>query len=152
MKDYTTTNIDLENLANKMKLNLVGVYSKDTLPSKCYVGSYIINMESANDGDGSHWTSLYITPKKEVLYFDSFGLAPPIEIKEFVSNKPVAINTRQIQDKNSTMCGYFCLWFIHYIQQHHKQKNIFEVYDNFLNIFRYDTLRNDEMVKTFFSL
>jgi hypothetical protein len=152
--DFTTNNVELTNLAKKMKLNLVGIYSKDKLPDKCFVGSYIINLEDDDAGLGSHWVGLYITPKKEVLYFDSFGMPPPIEVKEFVSYKPVAMNTRQIQNVNSTLCGFYCLFFLKYIETNMKnqKKNIYEVYDDFLNIFRYDTIKNENIVKRYFGL
>jgi len=154
MKDYTTDTLQLTNLAKKMKINLVGVYSKDTMPKKTYVGGYIINLQDSDEGNGSHWTALYITKNSEILYFDSFGLPYPVEIKEFVSNKPVAINTRQIQDINSTLCGYYCLWFLKYIEtnKNNKTKSIFEIYDNFLNIFRFDTIQNGDIVKKYFGI
>jgi len=154
MRDYTTTNLDLTNLAHKMKINLIGIYSKNKLPQKCYVGGYIINLEDSDDGSGTHWVSLYITQKKEILYFDSFGMPPPREIKVFVNYKPIAINTRTIQNINSTLCGYYCLYFLKYIETNlnNKIKSIFEIYDNFLNIFRFDTKRNEDMVKHFFGL
>jgi len=152
--DFTTNNIELTNLAKKMKLNLVGIYSKDKLPDKCFVGGYIINLEDDDAGTGSHWIGLYITPKKEILYFDSFGLPFPKEIKEFVSLKPIAMNNRQIQNINSTLCGYYCLFFLKYIETNLKnqKKNIFEVFDDFLNIFRYDTIKNENIVKRYFGL
>ena len=40
--DEETSNFDLEDLAKKYKLHLVGIYSKDELP-KIQVGSYIVN-------------------------------------------------------------------------------------------------------------
>ena len=107
MRDYTTTNVDLETLAHKMKINLIGIYSKDKLPKKCYVGGYIVNLEDNDAGSGTHWVSLYITKKKEILYFDSFGMPPSREIKEFVNYKPRAINTIELQKKKSTPFGYY---------------------------------------------
>jgi hypothetical protein len=64
--DFTTNNVELTNLAKKMKLNLVGIYSKDKLPDKCFVGSYIINLEDDDAGGGSHWcSSIYNIQKKK---------------------------------------------------------------------------------------
>ena len=44
-KDEETSNFDLEELAQKYHLPLVGVFSKDQLPEKVKVGSYIINLQ-----------------------------------------------------------------------------------------------------------
>lgn len=153
MKDYTTNSIELEDISKRLNINLVGVFSKDKLPDKMFVGGYIINMENHDIGQGTHWTALYITEKNVIIYFDSFGLPPPREIKQFINYKPLAINTRQIQDINSTMCGYFCLMFLKYIEtyKNHK-KGLYEIYDDFLNLFRRDKKRNDEIVKSYFGL
>ena len=57
----------------------------------------------------------------EVIYFDSFGVAYiPKEIMEkiehsFLGNKNINSNISKIQDKNSIMCGYFCILFIKYM-------------------------------------
>jgi len=85
--DYTTSSTDLERTAQILKLPLVGVFSKDTLPNRCYVGSYIINMENSDVGNGTHWVLLKIFPTKEVIYFDSFGMSVPPLVKEFVKSK-----------------------------------------------------------------
>lgn len=39
-------------------------------------GAYIINIQSSEDGSGTHWVSLYLA-KKKAFYSDSFGLPPP---------------------------------------------------------------------------
>jgi hypothetical protein len=50
-------------------------------------------------------------------------MPPPIEVKEFVSYKPVAMNTRQIQNVNSTLCGFLLLIFFKiYRNEYQKSK------------------------------
>ena len=49
------TNIDLEKMANKLNLPIVGVFSKDELPNGLtprQVGSYYINMQDSTKGKG----------------------------------------------------------------------------------------------------
>ena len=125
-----------------LKLPLVGVYSKDTLPDRCYVGSYIINMEDSDVGNGTHWVLLKIFPTKEVIYFDSFGLSVPPLIKDFVKVK-IATSTRQIQDIDATTCGYYCIACDDYMTYQKQHRPIYERYDDFLNIFKGDTKKND---------
>jgi hypothetical protein len=140
--DYTTSSTDLEGTAQMLKLPLVGVYSKDTLPDRCYVGSYIINMEDSDVGNGTHWVLLKIFPTKEVIYFDSFGLSVPPLIKDFVKVK-IATSTRQIQDIDATTCGYYCIACDDYMTYQKQHRPIYERYDDFLNIFKGDTKKND---------
>jgi hypothetical protein len=145
MKDYTTSSLDLEQIANTLKLPLVGIYSKDTLPNRCYVGSYIINMEDSDVGNGSHWVLLKVFKTKEAIYFDSFGLSPPMQIKDFVKGT-IATSNREIQDIDATTCGYFCLACDHYMTYQKQHRPIYERFDDFLNIFKADTKKNDEIL------
>ena len=61
-----TDNIQLTNLAKKMKINLVGVFSKDTLPKRPQVGGYIINLQNHDAGSGTHWVAMNISFDKRV--------------------------------------------------------------------------------------
>lgn len=143
------SNIDLEDMARKDDLDLIGVYSKDRIPSQRQVGSYIINMQDFNDGNGTHWIAFKIFDNGKACYFDSFGVIYPEDIGEFLKIfKPIAYNNRQIQDPKSEMCGWFCLLFIKYFNDFDTKKNdVFEAFDDFLNIFSNNTKKNDQIVK-----
>jgi hypothetical protein len=143
--DYTSSSTDLERTAQKLRLPLIGIYSKDTLPNRLYVGSFIINMEDSDAGSGSHWVMIRVFPTKEVIYFDSFGLSPPQQIKDFVKGK-IASSNRQIQDINATTCGYYCIMVDHYMTYQNQRRPIYERYDDMLNLFKADTKKNDEIL------
>ena len=69
----TLSNIDLMKLAKHYNINLNGIYMKDELNGlKPRIGNYIINLQSTNQGNGTHWTAIIFT-KKRAYYFDSFG-------------------------------------------------------------------------------
>jgi len=144
--DYTTTNLQLEDMARQLRLPLLGVLSKDQLHGRVNVGSIILNLQSSTDGTGSHWTLLKVFPKGEVIYFDPFGFPEPKEVKRYIGRK-MAVSTRHIQDIDSTMCGYYCLMCDHYLSQH--RRDIYEHYDDFLNLFKVDTKKNDEILKNY---
>ena len=144
-----TDNIQLENLAKKMKINLVGVFSKDKLPSRVRVGAYIINLQNYADGGGTHWTAFNISFDKRVSYFDSFGLPPPTEVKDFVGQYPIMSNIRHIQHLKSDLCGFYALLFLKAIQT---TKNDSKRFDDFLNMFREDKTYNENIVKKYFAL
>jgi len=144
-EDYTTSSTQLEQICQELKLPLVGIYSKDNLPSRLYVGSYIVNLEDRDVGNGTHWVLLRVFKTKEVIYFDSFGLSPPTQIKDFVKGK-IASSNRQIQDIDATTCGYFCIMCDDYMTHQNQRRPIYERYDDFLNIWAVDTKKNDEIL------
>jgi hypothetical protein len=142
------SNIELEDIAEKDGLDLIGVYSKNKIPTERRVGSYIINMQDFEDGNGTHWIAFKIFDNGKACYFDSFGTIYPEDVGEFLKIfKPIAWNNRQIQHPKSEMCGWFCLAFIKYFNDFDTKKNdVFEAYDDFLNIFSNDAKKNDKIV------
>jgi hypothetical protein len=142
------TNFDLEDIAEKDGLDLIGVFSKNMLPMERIAGSYIINLQNYEDGDGTHWVACKIFTNKKCCYFDPFGSPMPIEVNSFLMPfKPVAQNNRQIQDIKSVKCGYFCLSFIKYFNDFNYKKNdVYEAYDDWLNCFSNNSNTNDKIV------
>ena len=59
-----------------------------------------------------HILALY-TKNNKAIYFDSFGVEYiPKEIEKFIGHRDTKTNVCQIQDFDSIMCGYFCIYFI----------------------------------------
>ena len=145
---YMLSNIDLENMAERDGLDLIGVFSKDKLPTEKRVGSYIVNMQDYHDGNGSHWVAFKIFDNGKCCYFDSFGQIYPEDVGEFLKIfKPIAVNNRVIQYMKSEHCGYFCLSFIKYFNHFDAHKNnVFEAFDDYLNVFSNDLKKNDKIV------
>jgi hypothetical protein len=92
-----------------------GVFSKDELPEQIKSEENgIINLASSRD-EGTHWVCYYNHPRLEyVLYFDSYGLPPPIEIEKYLktSKKEIQYNTGEIQKLNTVLCGVYCVYII----------------------------------------
>jgi hypothetical protein len=145
-KNDATSNIDLEDMAGRLKLNLVGVYSKDELPDKIQVGSYIINLQDSTEGNGTHWTLIMVFDRKNALYFDAFGQIFPKEVGVFLKNyKPIPYSNRIIQDVDSNRCGLYCIACMHYMSRI-RRKEMLEQYDDFLNLFRGNPKQNDKIL------
>ena len=142
------SNFDIEDMAKSSDIDLIGVFSKDQMPSQLKAGSYIINMQNAEDGNGTHWICCKIFENGKACYFDSFGCPMPLEVDAFLSKlKPVATNNREIQDLKSDKCGYFCLAFCHYFNNFDPYKaDTFNAYQKFLDHFAQDTKKNDIIV------
>ena len=117
-----------------------GVYMKDQLPDRLQRGSYIVNLQSSKDGKGTHWVSLYYTPNFS-YYYDSFGFVPPIEIQNKII--PYIYNDNEIQDIDSTACGFYCVAFVLYLN---KKINIERAFMEFINLFGKDTERNEAIL------
>jgi hypothetical protein len=146
LSNDATSNVDLEYLAKKLNLNLVGVYSKDELPDKIKAGSYIINLQDSTDGEGTHWTLITVFDRKNALYFDAFGQIFPTEVATFLKNyKPIPYSNRIIQDIDSNRCGLYCIACMHYMSRI-RRKEMLEQYDDFLNMFRGNPKQNDKIL------
>ena len=53
---------------------------------------------------------------KTITYFDSLGVEHiPKEIKKFINNQNIIVNTFRIQAYDSVMCGYFCIELINFM-------------------------------------
>lgn len=135
---------DFDKLFNKDK-GYLGTFSKDQLlnisPKRriknCFV---IINLMNRNEGNGSHWVGLYIKDRI-AYYFDSFGMSMPEEVSEFLNLKfkrvdKIYSNTLQIQNTNSTSCG----WYVFFVMINMIRKRTFF---DILNIFNNTELDNE---------
>lgn len=144
MDSSLTTNYQLLNLADRFSIPLIAVVSKDHLynmqPKK---GGYIINMENSDDGAGTHWVAIWFDKNQSIpLYFDSFGIDPPMAMIEFMKkwhNKCI-FSTKEIQNINSGFCGQYCLYFLH--QMHKNKGKVEEKYRNFVDFFNNNAYLN----------
>ena len=147
------TNFDIEEIANGLKLPIIGVFSKDKLPQRRSVGSYYINMEDHDKGNGTHWVFARIFPSGHAVYFDSFGVSAPEEVRDFLKPfSPFPFSNRQIQDVKSENCGRYCIMCDYFFSYQVKSKlktndEIAECFDDFLNSWSIDTLSNDKILK-----
>lgn len=142
------SSLDIEEICYNLDLPIIGVFSKNQLPQKHQVGSYYINMEDFEDGNGTHWVMCKIFKDGNALYFDSFGMREPIEVSDFLKPfKPYAYNHRVIQDLTSIRCGLFCIACDLYMQKHYnKNKDFGDNYDDFINLFSANKKSNDKIL------
>ena len=129
-----TSDEQLENKADELRVNLVGIYSKDELPKYTQHGGYIFNLQdrinSAGEiNSGSHWVACWIE-KNTAIYFDSFGIGVPSNIQLFLSKYDVIRSEHQIQNEESGWCGYYCLAFLFYMS--HYKGTVKQRFDRFL--------------------
>ena len=133
----STTNIQLQQILNKQGIH-VNVCSKDELGNNPQ-GRYIINMENHDKGSGTHWTACLFLPN-EIYWMDSFGVLPPIEIEQCRKGRPLYYNKKDLQDYNSSSCGWFCVAFHLYVKDYLS-------YCRFVDCFSFNSVVNDSILK-----
>jgi hypothetical protein len=137
-----------------MKLTHVfgGVYSKDQLPTLESSDSiksktlernkfYIINLQDADAGNGTHWTVFFYNKPLTSIYYDSFGFIAPLEVQAKI--KPYIYNDKEIQNYKSSACGYYCIAFIKFL---HNKTNKEKSFLTFLKLFNIKTHHNDKIL------
>ena len=123
------SNHDLKNWVKQLSIKYFrGVFSKDMLPTQIKNKECgIINLDD-HVGPGTHWVC-YRNIDRFCEYFDSFGLPMPIEVKKYMttSGKKSVYSTDEIQERDSVLCGYWCLY---YLLERQKGRSILDTIHN----------------------
>ena len=109
MKKYNLKN-DIMNESELQKIYNYPIYPRD---SKIYSDKGFVNIDNGSMG-GSHWTCFIVNDKS--FYFDSFGGQPDKFLLKQLP-KPIIYHNYKIQDKNSKLCGSYCLYFFYLIER-----------------------------------
>lgn len=118
--------------------NYKGCFVKDELPKELENGFYVVNLNGQ-----SHWCAL----QKEgdiYFWFDSYGFPAPIEVIDRIDMDSYFWNEIQIQDLDSTACGYYCVAYVFFMNQ---KMNPFKSFVQFCKLFNKDTNKNDKILK-----
>ncbi len=164
------TDNQISELADKMKIPLEEIIFKDQCPDKFkFNKSYVINLEDEyNEGgslnSGSHWVCLQINkyPNGTIqgMFFDPFGIPPAKDIincyERTTGKKHFPHNTKDIQSLMSNACGWFCMAFLHFINNFQaRTKDLYMDSEHFLEFFddlnkSVDFKKNEFILKHFF--
>lgn len=134
------SNYDIIDILQNYNIEINGIFNKDKLPYKLQQGFYICNMQNSTDGNGTHWVAFYYDFPKKSYYFDSFGFDSPNEIHDKI--KPYLYNQRDIQDINSSSCGYYCIAFIKMLYNKRDKERFYNLFTNYFS----DEIRRNEMI------
>ena len=123
------TNYDLKNWVKQRGIkHFRGVFSKDVLPTQIKNKECgIVNLDN-HIGPGTHWVA-YRNIDRFCEYFDSFGLMMPSEVKKYMatSEKQLEYSGDEIQERDSVLCGYWCLY---YLLERQKGRSILDTIHN----------------------
>ena len=126
----------------KLDKHFGGVYSKDQLPELIKDKFYIVNLQDHDEGGGTHWTAFYYNYPSTSIYFDSYGFIAPRDVQKRIT--PYIFNDKDIQDFNSSACGFYCIAFIKFL---HDKTDKEQMYKTFLKLFKLETIKNDKILQ-----
>ncbi len=138
------SNLEIIDIIKNMNLekHFGGVYSKDQLRELIKDKFYIVNLQDHDEGNGSHWVSFYYNYPSTSIYFDSYGFIAPRDVQKRIT--PYIFNDKDIQDFNSSACGFYCIAFIKFL---HDKTDKEQMYKTFLKLFKLETIKNDKILQ-----
>ena len=144
-KNIPISNYDLLKWCKYLNIPIKDVLSRDeTVPHNHMQTLFIYNLEPSYMG-GSHWVATYV--KNGIInYFDSFGMPPFQEIVDHARKKNLILlhQNNQIQNINTTTCGYFCLYFLNEMSKGRSYYDLLKVF----NI--HNTMKNEKYIENHF--
>jgi hypothetical protein len=89
---------------------------------------------------------------RKKCYCDSFGVLPPQEVISFCKRIPkshLAYNDFAFQNIKTETCGFYSVGLL--IRLHnHLNEDIYDVFSDYINMFSYDTKKNNAILKNYF--
>lgn len=125
----------------------MGVFPADQIPRKWHKPSAFVLNTDPSFKPGSHWVALYVEKNGSGWYLDSYGFPCMIEehLKSIKNNcRNFRYNTVQLQSDNSSVCGHFCILFLHFMSCGYSM-------DDFVRIFSSNLSQNDRIVRNYVS-
>ena len=116
-------NLELEDAIKKLKIpSFRGVFLLDTLPKKPNKKECgIVNFDKSG-GPGTHWVT-WCKNGKNKIYFDSYGVQPPIEVIQYLG-KPIRYNTDQVQQAGQVFCSHLRLYVLKELSAGHEFQKV----------------------------
>ena len=152
-------------LKNKLgpHIKFIGIYTSDHLPFISYNTKPIVLIantlkSSANINTVGHWVGFdfEIYPKKQVIFFDSYGFSQHFYVNSGFSaflrryrQTPIYNFGRQFQPDSSMKCGLYVSPFAHYISLYGVNKFTSYIYNRF-HIKKKDLAYNDKYVTRYY--
>ena len=134
------SNIEMYEMNNILKIPNLKIITKIELNNIKYNNkdNFIVNFDDYNNG--THWVSIY-----QNIYFDSYGIIAPDNIENYMK-KGYVYNDIQLQPLNlsSLYCGWFCLYFLDYMNNHNED-NIIK-FHNFIKLFNNNNIQNNKKI------
>ena len=94
----------------------LGTFPSDEIPRQPQALTCFVSNTDPHYKPGQHWVAFFVNPRRQVFFFDSYGL-PPITINHmgFCQRSSHGIwdyNRQQLQGATSQTCGAHCTRFL----------------------------------------
>lgn len=109
-------NEEIIQACQRLGIPIRGVFMKDNLPKRCKKEECAVINLDVSLGSGTHWVC-YLKKGETKLYFDSFGLRPPLELQRYLG-KGINYSTYEIQSPEQVICGHLCLHVLNRCKTH----------------------------------
>ena len=111
-----------------------GIFARDTMSQleTLIPGGYLCNT-SDRDRRGRHWTAYYKKQasgsRDDSFFFDSLG-HPPGHYGILLSGEgdDVSYNPRRVQSEDSSSCGLYCVFFLHWASLECDYQQILDIF------------------------
>lgn len=93
-------------------------------------GRFVISNTDTSQGQGEHWVAFYFPKRGPYEYFDPLGNRPEDYGVGFekILNKTYLMNTGQLQQSTSNVCGLYCAY---YVMKRHQGKSMKDIVKDF---------------------
>ena len=129
-----------------LKGTIIGVFAADRLPTRLPSAPFgFIANTDIHSKPGQHWCAFFCNCKGHVDFFDTYARTPAQNSQHFqqwldTNANTVQINRAQIQSDSSSLCGLYCILFLH-------ERLMGYSFQDFINIFSSSNLNvNDNFV------
>jgi len=105
------------------------------------------------ENGGTHWVAISYQGQF-IFYFDSFGAPPPTDVLKWLkkSRRKIAYNNVIIQALESTLCGFYCIYYLYYVNRVQTKKTLHERSNEFISKFSHDPDVNAGILRNGLSL
>ncbi len=132
-----------------LRPSVIGVFAADQLPKALtkYPCGFIANTDIYSK-PGEHWCAFYVEKPGVVEFFDSYGHTGGYyndNFKLWISRHgdKVTFNIKKIQGDHSSVCGLYCLYYLHQRLAGHTLNDIVHSFSSNLTLndhYIYDTM------------
>lgn len=149
--DKRLSGIDIANIAKLNGINVSISVRTDLSNMDPYDGFYVINMDGEDKKGhvtGTHWVCC-VCKGNSALYFDSFGVPPPLEVMEFLSKRYSRWfeNSWVCQLPSSSSCGLFVIQCMMHVKTKMASVGMGAAFEHFLAAFGEDKENNERILK-----
>jgi hypothetical protein len=102
--------------------------------------------DQKDNNGGTHWVGFWVEGKRAV-YFDPFGVVPPVAVEQYLSRHKTMIVKKQIQNIFSYICGYYVFYFMYWMNKQRTRFPIFKRADLFCDLFSSDPKDNRKVLE-----